>query len=272
MKLSEIKLSRTFSIALLVIVASMFLLPVLSMNFMFWLAEQKERRTSFSVDEEIEFRIKTVKYSIDQLNIADPALLKCIREFALEQAHLPPNTYGSIEFVDELLWLNCSNQGIASIEGIGALQKLKLLDLSGNKLTHIDVLRKLDKLEELNISNNLVTDISALTSLSKLIVLRFSGNHPEDIKPLLDFASLETVYMPNMGNIYCSDLEYVQKSARFAAHQNDPNPACKGEYSSNIERIKAIRQSGGVLSPDDESVLLEYEFNEMKQNYKQIYQ
>ncbi len=272
MKLSEIKLSKTFSIVLLIIVASVFLLPVLSMNFMFWLAEQKERRTGFSVDEEIEFQVKTVKYSIEQLNIADPALLQCIREFALEQAQLPPNTYSSIEFVDELLQLNCSNKGITSIEGISALQKLKSLDLSENKLTRVDVLNKLDKLEELDISNNLVTDISSLTSLSKLTVLRFSGNQSENIKPLLAFAALETVYMPNMENIYCSDLEQVQKSARFVAHQNDPSPQCKGEYSSNIERIKAIRASGGILSPDDESVLLEYELNEMKQQYKQKYQ
>ncbi len=271
MKITEIRLSKTFSIIFIIIIASVFLLPVLGMHFMLWLVDRNEQRAEFSLDESIEFQIKTVKSSIKQLEIVDLALLQCISEHALERASLPPASSGSIEFVDELEWLNCSNRNIVNLDGISGLQKLTALNLANNNIANIHLLAKLDKLEDLDLSNNMIVNIDSLTALPRLNKLRLSGNHLDDIKPLLALISLGEVYMPDVSKIYCADLERLLNEARFVVHQNNDNQACKGDYSSEIAKLRAIKKAGGILSPDDESMLLEYELNEMKRDYQRKY-
>jgi Leucine-rich repeat (LRR) protein len=272
MKFSEIRLSKTFSAIILIVVVSVFLLPVLSMNFMFWLAERNEPHHVPSFDNQIEVRVRTVTLSLKNLQIADPALFGCIKELSLELAKLPPGRSGGITSVVEIPRLSCANKGIVSLEGIDALEQLSLLHLQGNKIVDINPLAKLHELEEVDLSNNRITNLDALAFLSKLEELRLSGNEPDGIKPLLAIASLEEVDMPDATYIYCIELEDFFSQAKFVARQNALNQTCRGEYSSDIARIALLKKSGSTLTLEEESLLLEYELNTMKKDYKRKYQ
>jgi len=272
MKFSEIRLSKTFSAIILIVVVSVFLLPVLSMNFMFWLSERNEPRHVPSFDNQIEVRVGTVTLSLKNLHISDPALFGCIKELSLALAKLPPGRSGGITSVVELQRLNCPNKGIVSLEGIGALEQLSLLHLQGNKIVDINPLAKLHDLEEVDLSNNDITNLNPLASLSRLEEIRLSGNKPGSIKTLLTIASLEEVDMPDTNYIYCVELESFFNQAKFTARQNLHNQTCRGEYSSDIARIASLKKSGSTLTLEEESQLLEYELNAMKKDYKLKYQ
>lgn len=272
MKFSEIKLSKIFSLIILIIVVGVFLLPVLSMNFMFWLADRKEQRFESSLDEDIEFQTTMVKHSIAQLNVKDLALLECISEQALDRAKLPPNSSGSIENVDQLKWLNCSGSNIINLEGIGGLRRLVFLGLANNKITNIKELEKLEKLEDVNLSYNTVVDLGPLSGLPQLKRLDISGNQPDSIKPLLTIGSLQELDMPDTAKIYCADVEVFLNVAAFSVKQNSHSENCKGTYSSEMGRILALKNAGSTLSPDDEILLLEYELNKMRTEYQKKYQ
>lgn len=272
MKLNEIKISKTFSVIILIIVISVFLLPVLGMNFMFWLAERKEQGHYSALDEQIENRIQLVTLSLKKLQITDPALFNCIRELALEQAKIPPTSSGSIDSVVELQWLSCANKGITSLDGIEALKQLSSIYLRDNVIANINVLAQLRELEDVDLSNNAVTSFEALATLPKLKEIRLSGNQPNSIKPLLAIASLKEVDMPDTTQIYCADVEAFLNEATFIARYSNHNQACKGEYSSDVGRAIALKNAGDTLTPEDESLLLEYELHQMKKNYKQKYQ
>jgi len=272
MKLSEIKLSRSFSIVILIIVISVFLLPVLGMNFLFWLADHKEQRFADSLDDAIEFQIKMVKQSIAQLNLKDTALLQCISEQALERAQLPPTSSGSIDQVDQLEWLSCTERGIVSLQGIAGLQQLRELNLANNEIVDITPVSKLNRLEMLDFSHNEITDITSLSQSSALKKLSLSGNQLENFGLLLAVSSLRELDMPDTAKIYCADVEIFLNAATFTVKQNSHSENCKGTYSSEIGRILALKNAGSTLSPDDESLLLEYELNKMRTEYQKKYQ
>jgi Leucine-rich repeat (LRR) protein len=272
MKLNDIKISKTFSAIILIVVISVFLLPVLGMNFMFWLAERKEQGHYSALDKQIENRIKLVTLSLKKLNIADPSLFNCISEIALDRANVPPTSSGGIDSVVELQWLSCTNKGITSLDGIEALEQLSSIDLRDNTLVNINVLAQLRELEDVDLSNNAVTSLEALATLPRLKEIRLSGNQPDSIKPLLAIASLKKVDMPDTTQIYCVDVEEFLNEAKFIARHSNHNQACKGEYSSDVGRVIALKNAGDTLTPEDESLLLEYELHQMKKNYKQKYQ
>ena len=76
----------------------------------------------------------------------------------------------------ELTYLNCSNMGITSLDGIDKLVSLEQLDIRNNSIERIpNSISSLKKLRELNISNNKLTEIPTavwnlpmLTSFSAL--------------------------------------------------------------------------------------------------------
>jgi hypothetical protein len=271
MKITDVKLSKTFSAIILIVIASIFLLPVLGANFMFWHADYKEQRYVGSLKEGVEYRISNVKNSIAQLNIVDSVLLHCIHELSFERANLPLTSSGGIDSVTELWWLGCSGKGVTNIAGIDALRQLSSLDLSDNNITNIHFLSVLDKLEDLDLSNNLIADIAPLSVLSSIKKLRISGNQLQSLEPMLSMSGLQEIDMPDTAQIYCSDVEAFLNSAKFLVRQPAHRQQCKGMYSSDIGRILAVKAAGGLLSLEDESKLLEYQLNEMRIAYKRKY-
>ncbi len=272
MKITEIRLSKTFSAVILIIVTSIFLLPLLSVNFMFWLSDRGGQVTALPSRNQDESRVRIIELSLKNLRINDQALFDCISELALELARLPQGRSGGIASIDEIERLGCPDKGIVNLEGLDALKNLSSLHLQNNNIVNIDALAKLHELQTVDLSHNKITHLDSLAVLPKLKKLHLSGNQPNSIKPLLKIISLEEVDLPDTNQIYCIDIELFFKEVKFTAHQNQHNQTCRGEYSSEVARIAALKKAGVALTADEERLLLEHELNMMKKEYKRKYQ
>ncbi|CAL6009441.1 Conserved_hypothetical protein [Hexamita inflata] len=103
---------------------------------------------------------------------------------------------------------------LQSIYGIEQMQQLKFLNLSDNRLTDISSLQGLHNLEYLNLEDNQVADISPISELNKLVVLILKYNK---VNPTDDRASLNFELMPTNLNVlvvkwyYLKSLQGIQK-------------------------------------------------------------
>jgi Leucine-rich repeat (LRR) protein len=88
--------------------------------------------------------------------VVDPALADCIAQTLADQAIKSP---------DKLTDLNCSNAGIARLDGIGVYRRLRQLGLAGNALQSVAPLAGLAELTLLDLSDNSALDCSTLTDL-----------------------------------------------------------------------------------------------------------
>jgi len=75
-----------------------------------------------------------------------------------------------------LTLLNCSDEGITSLEGIEQLVNLKELNCCNNKLTSLKGIEKLVNLEYLDCSHNNLTSLKGIENLDKLRYLYCHNN------------------------------------------------------------------------------------------------
>ena len=80
---------------------------------------------------------------------------------------------------------------IASIKGIGSLNKLHTLRIGDNQLKDISPVGELNDLTYLGFGYNDIEDISVLYSLPMLHYLTMSGNRIRDISPVLEMKELK---------------------------------------------------------------------------------
>lgn len=110
-------------------------------------------------------------YSPDSLfndyRITDQALATCIEQMIEDQR---------ARTASQLKFLNCSNAGIQSLEGLGEFVGLEAIKLSGNRIRNLVELGLLVELAELYIDDNQVVDPVPLTRLPKLQRLDLSAN------------------------------------------------------------------------------------------------
>jgi len=76
----------------------------------------------------------------------------------------------------ELTVLTCADSDIDNLENIGALQRLRFLDLGNNSISNITPLEELKVLAGLNLNNNAVTDIGPLFNMPALTSVSLLGN------------------------------------------------------------------------------------------------
>ncbi|CAL6028561.1 leucine-rich_repeat domain-containing protein [Hexamita inflata] len=83
---------------------------------------------------------------------------------------------------------------LQSILGIEQMQQLKFLNLSDNRLTDISSLQGLCNLEYLNLEENQVADISPISDLNKLVILiiTYKKVNPTDYRASLNFELMPT--------------------------------------------------------------------------------
>ncbi|CAL6009427.1 leucine-rich_repeat domain-containing protein [Hexamita inflata] len=103
---------------------------------------------------------------------------------------------------------------LQSIYGIEQMQQLKFLNLSDNRLTDISSLQGLHNLEYLNLEDNQVADISPISELNNLVVLILKY---KKVNPTDERASLNFEQMPTNLNVlvvkwyYLKSLQGIQK-------------------------------------------------------------
>ena len=115
-----------------------------------------------------------------------------LREFGRLNVEFPVMHFGDFDSYE----MACS--GIDSLDGIEYCQNLVTLDISDNRISDISNLWNLQYIEELFLANNQISYIDTLGNLLKLRILDLSGNQIDDISPLFELEHLE--YLNLVGN------------------------------------------------------------------------
>ena len=153
----------------------------------------------------------------------DPALKACAA------AHLGLDASADIraEDAETLKHLDCIDEGIESITGIGLFAELETLSLWENAISDVSALDALTQLRWLELGNNAISDISPLESLAGLERLGLSHNRLVDISPIQSMPSLEWL---NLDNNQISDvgaLDQLEQLTWLTVEHNaivDDNP------------------------------------------------
>lgn len=87
--------------------------------------------------------------------------------------------------LENLEYLNASNNSIYSLEGITGLKKLKTIQLNNNHILLIDAIAKLTNLEGVYLSNNTIENILPLKNLPNLNSVDLHANRIKDVSILV---------------------------------------------------------------------------------------
>ena len=85
----------------------------------------------------------------------------------------------SLQKIDDLLYLDCSNNLITEIKELPL--HLKILKCNVNKIQKIDISHTLYKLEELYINYNAIKNLNDICKLQNLICLKCNHNEISEI-------------------------------------------------------------------------------------------
>jgi Leucine-rich repeat (LRR) protein len=231
--------SRAFLWALLVIVLIVFRACQL---------RGSEKYTRANWQSAIDERIERVTQSIHSLNMPDEQLLACIRTSALDRANIHPLNSGGIDDVRELQLLYCRNHRISNLDGIGLLSRLTFFD----------------------VSNNSVQSLSPLKDHPNLKILHAQENPLRDIRVAKTLPSLEQIYLPDLPDQPCADLERLLKGLR----SNLSSIECAGkdrkqvaaQVQNSATTSKSRRARTDELTDAEHQKLLEYEQNRRYEN------
>lgn len=103
--------------------------------------------------------------------VRDPQLQACLEQTIEDQ---------NIKAVDELVRLDCSDGGIASLAGLQIFTALTTLKLSANRINDSAVLAGLKRLEGLSLANNSLAVLAGISALQQLQYLDVRGNQDLD--------------------------------------------------------------------------------------------
>ena len=123
-----------------------------------------------------------------QVVIKDPALEKAVR-FAISKPS-GELTKADVDSIKELRFYGSMSGTIQSLDGIGQLTNLELLDIESAGLTDITPLAGLKHLTSLTLKDNSISDIAPVEGLTNLQSLDLSNNLVENIGPLSGLVNL----------------------------------------------------------------------------------
>ena len=131
----------------------------------------------------------TVSTALNSSSFPDEKFLSCLVPFDLDE-----NGSLSADEMRSITYLDCSDKGIFSLEGVKYLKNLQTLNVSGNNLTSLD-LSENKVMRSLDCSRNGLSDL-VLPQDSELMVLRCETNAMTNL-------NLESV--PSLSIIQCGD-------------------------------------------------------------------
>lgn len=99
--------------------------------------------------------------------IADQALSDCVQQSMADTGESGPEAVRA---------LNCSNAGIASLDGLAQFSRLESIKLSGNAIRNLVELQRLSSLRQLWINDNQIIDPIPVLQINTLRELDLTGN------------------------------------------------------------------------------------------------
>ena len=116
--------------------------------------------------------------------------LSQLTDLHVENGSLSEEELSAIGQLTGLKRLTLSNCGISSIASLSHMNQLQYLDLSQNTIRNLSVIGDMQELEELYLNNNVVTDLTSLSSLTKLRMLDVSYNSLKSVDPIRSITAL----------------------------------------------------------------------------------
>lgn len=107
-----------------------------------------------------------------------------LTELYIDNGSLNEQELSAISQLIGLKRLALTNCSISSIASLSHMNQLQYLDLSQNTIRNLSVIADMQELEELYLNNNVVTDLSDLSSLTKLRILDVSYNSLKAVDPI----------------------------------------------------------------------------------------
>ncbi|WP_196888680.1 leucine-rich repeat domain-containing protein [Aureivirga sp. CE67] len=151
--------------------------------------------------------------------------------------------------LENLEYLNISNNELEKIPSFEGLQKLKTLYLNNNNIKNLDFNSTMEKLEELNLSSNQIENLDFVKFIPNVKTLDLHSNKIKDVKPLIDLIykigiknsrwNINTINIAdNLLDNFTSSL--IDKSSKHILQQLNEISNLKEEEINNIREIKVI--------------------------------
>jgi len=142
----------------------------------------------------------------------------------------------------ELFSLSCDYSGIVDLFGLEYAENILWLNLSQNQINDISLLSANTKLTQLFLGDNQISNITALSKLFDLYWLRLENNNISDISSLVAKPLLEYLYLgsnPLDTAAYCTYFRLIDDSSSpTAAIDYDPNPnPLTNDCSTSIDEL-----------------------------------
>lgn len=249
----NIKISRTFSILIIIIVLGVFLLPNILGSISLHQYGVSEKNEIERYNLSIENRDKVLLSSLKSLNIKDKALFDCINRELSRFMGMHPQNFREQDTINLIRSLNCQNMGITDISGIELLKNLQYLDISENPITDISLILTLDNLTSFHLKN-----------------VKLSSHHD-----LFKLRGIKTISPPSLSSLYCEDItNWIRSNSLKVVTYLDSNFDCRGgaKYESEAVKTLAKIELGIKVSPREETLALEYKLNQQKKNYNSVYE
>ncbi len=138
----------------------------------------------FTVNERVVY---TTRPLLEDFEVADTALRECLAQTIADRG---------ISTISQLTDLNCSNAGIADLDGLARFQGLLYLRLSSNAIRNLVELESLASLQELYLDNNRVIDPVPLYKLPDLRFVDLSNNPDLQCPESTGLLRAESVVLP----------------------------------------------------------------------------
>lgn len=137
--------------------------------------------------------------------------------------------------------LNLDQNGLTSLEGLGALAKLQVLTASGNNLGSCGGLDSLSQLRVLDLSNNKIAGVAELSGLANLEILRLAQNVVESLTSADRLESLTVLDISDNKLRALEDFCSLSALHRLRDLRMEGNPCCLAMHS-RLHVVKILTQ------------------------------
>jgi internalin A len=146
--------------------------------------------------------------------------------------------------LNQLEYLNLSNNKIPYLAPLKELTELKILDISKNRIISIVALSNLEKLQVLNISRNNIQDVNAI---SKHLNLLHLGLHKTKIKNLDKVCTISNLLSLDIGGNSISSYNLLEKLEKLISLNISFSKIRKYDFLNHIKELRSLNISGNNL-------------------------
>lgn len=180
----------------------------------------------------------------------DPlADLTRLRALSLHNCNLSSSSIAPLATLDNLEFLDLSENLLGSANLISTFSKLDMLILRGNSIVDITPLEKMTSLQSLDLGNNAIEDISPLSKLTNITHLSLDSNKISDLTPLGKLSSLISLNASSNVLTDISGLESCVALETLDISHNSIASLSPLSSNRNLISLSAVKNQISDISP-----------------------